>query len=86
MCCHEPVGATIPGVARIRRIHMILLFLAWYIIMFIQLFLGYGTAYRLTKTGGNNGIALFGWMFVMGLVAIIPGLGFYMWKKYRNIG
>ena len=63
---------------------MLYIFIVWYLITIIQLFFGYGTAYRLTKRGGDNGIALFGWFIVMGFVSVVPGLGFYMWSKYRN--
>ena len=58
----------------------------WWALTIVQTFMGYGTAYRLTKTGGDNGIALFGWMFVMSLAAIIPGLGIYLWYKYKDEG
>jgi hypothetical protein len=58
---------------------------AWYIVTMVQGFMAYGTAYRLTRRGGDNGLALFGWLFVMGLAAAIPGLGIYLWYKYRNI-
>ena len=44
-----------------------------------------GTAYRLTKNGGDNGVSLFGWMLVMGLASLIPGLGIYLWVKYKDI-
>lgn len=57
----------------------------WYIIAIVQSFLAYGTAYRLTKYGGDNGVALFGWMFVMELAAMIPGLGYYLWVKNKDI-
>lgn len=57
----------------------------WYFATIIQSFFAYGTAYRLTKNGGDNGIALFGWFFVMSLAAIIPGLGIYLWFRYRDI-
>lgn len=50
-----------------------------------QVFLGYGTAYRLTKESGDNGSSLFGWLLLTTLSAIIPGLGFYVWNKYKNI-
>ena len=56
----------------------------WYITVIVQSFFGYGTAYRLTKRGSDNGVALFGWMLLMQLVALIPGLGIYLWKKYRD--
>ena len=57
----------------------------WYILTAVQSLLGYGTAYRLTKNGGDSGVALWGWLLVMGLAAAIPGLGIYLWKKYRDI-
>jgi len=63
---------------------MILLALLWYVCVFVQSLLGLGTAYRLTKNGGDNGVALWGWLFLMNLVALIPGLGFYLWHKYRD--
>ncbi|MDR2736531.1 MAG: hypothetical protein LBB49_03095 [Gracilibacteraceae bacterium] len=56
----------------------------WYIIYFVQTFLMYGTAYRLTKRGGDNGVALFGWLFLLSLVAMIPGLGIYLWFRFRH--
>lgn len=59
------------------------IFVVWLMALYAQLFLSYGTAYRKTKAGGDNGIALFGWMLVYGLAAAIPGLGFYLWKKDR---
>jgi len=57
---------------------------AWYVITIVQALLGYGTAYRLTKNGGDNGAALWGWLFIMGLAAAIPGLGIHLWRKYRD--
>ena len=57
----------------------------WFSVMIWQSILGYGTAYRFTKKGGDNGIALFGWVVVFSIAAIVPGLGFYIWHKYRNI-
>ena len=62
----------------------IFLLVIWWIVAIIQGFLSYGTAYRLTKRGGDNGLALFGWLYLMSLVALIPGLGFYMWSKYKD--
>ena len=57
----------------------------WQITVVVQSFFAYGTAYRLTKRGGDNGVALFGWFFVIGLASAIPGLGIYLWYKYREI-
>ena len=61
----------------------IILFL-WYLCILVQSLLGLGTAYRLTKGGGDNGIALWGWIFLMNLAALIPGLGFVIWNAYRD--
>jgi len=60
-----------------------LIYFLWIVLLTVQSFLGYGTAYRLTKNGGDNGVALFGWMLVCGFAAIIPGLGFWLWAKYK---
>ena len=57
----------------------------WYIFCIVQVTLSYGTAYRLAKTGGDNGVSLYGWLFVMNLAAAVPGLGIYLWQKYRYI-
>jgi hypothetical protein len=58
--------------------------LLWGIITFVQEILAYGTAYRLTKHGGDNGVALWGWLFVLNFASVIPGLGIYLWYKYRD--
>ena len=57
--------------------------IAWETIWIIQVALSYGTAYRKTKKGGDNGVALFGWMLVFSLASIIPGLGLYLWNRNR---
>jgi hypothetical protein len=62
----------------------ILLYILWLIQMSIQMFLSYGTAYRLTKRGGDNGIALYGWILLLGLASMVPGLGVYLWLKNRD--
>lgn len=61
-----------------------ILVVLWQLVMIVQSILGYGTAYRMTKSGGDNGVSLFGWLFVMELAAIVPGLGIYLWYKYRE--
>jgi hypothetical protein len=59
----------------------------WYIVLIVQAILGVGTAYRATRKGGDNGVALFGWLFVFNsLVPLIPGLGFYFWNKSKEWG
>ena len=60
------------------------LFILWYVFIIIQMFMGYGTAYRKTKANGDNGVALFGWMIVYNLAAMIPGLGIYLWNKSKE--
>jgi hypothetical protein len=58
--------------------------LIWYIVYIVQAFFAYGTAYRYTKNGGDNGVALFGWLLLFGLASIIPGLGIYLWYKSKK--
>jgi hypothetical protein len=62
----------------------LVIYLIWSIIYVIQAFFGYGTAYRFTRDRGNNGVALVGWLIVFTLAAIVPGLGIYLWAKYRD--
>lgn len=57
----------------------------WYITIIVQSVFSYGTVYRLTKKGGDNGVALFGWFFIMSFAAMVPGLGMYLWFRYRDI-
>ncbi|MCL2366562.1 MAG: hypothetical protein FWC75_05875 [Oscillospiraceae bacterium] len=61
-----------------------ILYYLWLILVAIQGLLSYGTAYRLTKNGGDNGVSLYGWLFVLGLAALVPGLGIYLWRRYRD--
>lgn len=61
-----------------------LLVLVLFCIWIIQAFLNYGTAYRLTSANGRNGVSLFGWWLGLSLASIIPGIGIYLWKKYRG--
>ena len=63
---------------------LVFLLVIWYICWIIQTFLGYGTAYRYTKNGGDDGPSLFGWLIATQLAAIIPGLGYYMWKNSKE--
>ena len=61
-----------------------LILIAWYVLAIIQLFLVYGTAYRYTKKGGDDGFSLFGWMLAFELASLIPGLGIYLWKTSKE--
>ena len=61
-----------------------LIMIIWYIVYVVQIFFAYGTAYRYTKKGGDNGVALFGWMLVFMLASAIPGLGIYLWHKSKK--
>lgn len=61
-----------------------MLLLLWQIITFVQSVFSYGTAYRLAKNGGDNGVSLWGWLFLLNLASLIPGLGIYLWFKYRD--
>lgn len=62
-----------------------IIYVVWAVISYVQEILAYGTAYRYTKRGGDNGVALFGWMLAFGLAALIPGLGFYLWHKSKDL-
>ena len=67
-----------------RLMMIMLLLIIWCIITAVQVLFGYGTAYRLTKRGGDNGVALFGWVIVMSLAAAVPGLGIFLWFQYKE--
>jgi len=56
----------------------------WYAIYLVQVIFSYGTAYRYTKNGSDNGVALWGWMLLCSLASAIPGLGLYLWYKSRE--
>ncbi len=57
------------------------LLIIWYIVAGIQSILAYGTAYRYAKANGDDGFSLFGWLFLHQLAAIVPYLGYHLWKK-----
>ena len=61
-----------------------ILFLLWYVCLIVQSIFSYGTAYRLTKRGGDNGMALCGWRILLCFASVIPGLGIYLWIKYKD--
>jgi hypothetical protein len=63
---------------------MRMILVLWQVITVVQSILSYGTAYRLTKNGGDNGVSLFGWLFVLNLASMVPGLGIYLWFKYKD--
>ena len=63
---------------------MQIIILLWYVCTFVQSLLGIGTAYRLTKGGGDNGVSLWGWLLLMNLAALVPGLGFALWNANRD--
>ncbi|MCL2670472.1 MAG: hypothetical protein FWF10_00345 [Clostridiales bacterium] len=57
---------------------------AYAIVVFLQTFMAYGSAYRMTKREGDSGVALFLWLFVFNLAATIPGLGIILWKRSKT--
>ena len=69
----------------LRSLNDMIFLVLWYIFFIVQGILSYGTAYRLAKTGGDNGVSLYGWLFVMNLASAIPGLGIYLWNKYKYL-
>jgi len=56
----------------------------WYGVFLVQVLMSYGTVYRLTKRGGDNGVALYGWLLALLLASIIPGLAVQLWFRYRE--
>ena len=66
---------------------MITFYILWAIMFVVQVYFGYGTVYRLTKAGSrDNGVSAFGWMVVITIASAIPGLGLFLWYKYRDLG
>ena len=64
------------------NIVVICVLILWALIAVVQLFLSYGTAYRCTKKGADNGSALFIYLIGFGLAALIPGLGLHYYIKH----
>lgn len=62
-----------------------ILIVLWQLTVAVQAILNYGTAYRLTKNGGDNGVSLFGWFFLLSFAALVPGLGIYLWYRYKDV-
>jgi len=60
-----------------------ILLIIWQIIFIVQVVFSYGTAYRMAKSGGDSGVSLFGWLWLMQLASLIPGLGIFLWFKFR---
>lgn len=58
------------------------LLIAWAIIYALQAFLAFGTAYRCTKYGSDNGVGLFIYLIGFGFAALIPGLGLHYYIKH----
>jgi len=63
---------------------LLTMYVLWMIVGVVQSFLAYGTAYRATKRGGDDGVSLFGWMLLFGVASLVPGLGIYFWYQYRE--
>ncbi|MCL2361739.1 MAG: hypothetical protein FWC73_08010 [Defluviitaleaceae bacterium] len=58
--------------------------LVWIIITVVQFLLGHWPAFRLLRQQDNNGLSLFGWLIAMCVAAFVPGLGFFLWHRYRK--
>jgi hypothetical protein len=46
--------------------------------------MSYGTAYRLAKKGGDNGLSFLGWLWIIQLATVVPGLGIYLYIKNKE--
>ena len=56
----------------------------WCSIIMVQSFFVYDLAYRYTKQGGDNGVALMGWLSAFGLATLVPGLILYYRIKSKE--
>lgn len=56
--------------------------LIWFVFFVVQLFLAFGTAYRCTKRGNDNGVGLFIYLIGYSFAALIPGLGLHYYIRY----
>lgn len=54
----------------------------WAFVFVIQFFLGFGTAYRCTKKGNDNGTGLFIYLIGFSFAALVPGLGLHYYIKH----
>lgn len=54
----------------------------WFVLFIVQAFLAYGTAYRCTKKGNDNGSGLFIYLIGFTFAALIPGLGLHYYIKH----
>lgn len=60
----------------------LVVFIVWAIIYILQLFLAFGTAYRCTKNGNDNGVGLFIYLLGFSFAALVPGLGLHYYIKH----
>lgn len=60
----------------------LVVFIVWAIIYILQLFLAFGTAYRCTKSGNDNGVGLFIYLLGFSFAALVPGLGLHYYIKH----
>lgn len=54
----------------------------WFLFVIVQYFLSFGTAYRATKKGNDNGFGLFIYLIGFGVASVIPGLGLHYYIKH----
>ncbi len=54
----------------------------WFLFVIVQYFLSFGTAYRATKKGNDNGFGLFIYLIGFGAASVIPGLGLHYYIKH----
>lgn len=55
--------------------------LIYAILVLVQSFMAFGTAYRWTRNMDGNGIVLFFCLLLCQLMAWVPGLGIFLWVK-----
>lgn len=54
----------------------------WFVLFIVQAILAYGTAYRCTKKGNDNGFGLFIYLIGFTFAALVPGLGLHYYIKH----
>lgn len=54
----------------------------WFVFFVVQAILAYGTAYRCTKKGNDNGVGLFIYLIGFSFAALVPGLGLHYYIKH----
>ena len=61
-----------------------LVMVAWGLIYLIQQFVAFASAWYKIKRDNAGAMAYIGWLIAYGFAALVPGLGFYIFKKNKG--